>query len=59
VNGVDLSYEVHGPAGPAFWEGFDHARLEDMPAELREEYLRVAPHPADLTAMLSFLDAPA
>lgn len=38
-------------ADPAFWAGFDHARLEDMPAELREEYLRVAPHPADLTAM--------
>jgi len=38
-------------ADPAFWEGFDHARLEDMPAELREEYVRVAPRPADLTAM--------
>ena len=38
-------------ADPAFWEGFDHARLEDTPAELREEYLRVAPRPADLTSM--------
>jgi pimeloyl-ACP methyl ester carboxylesterase len=38
-------------ADPAFWEGFDHAKLEDMPAELREAYLKVAPRPADLTAM--------
>lgn len=38
-------------ADPAFWEGFDHAKLEDMPAELREAYLQVAPRPADLTAM--------
>jgi pimeloyl-ACP methyl ester carboxylesterase len=38
-------------ADPAFWAGFDQAKLEDMPAELREAYLRVAPRPADLTAM--------
>ena len=38
-------------ADPAFWEGFDHARPEDMPRELREAYLEVAPRPADLTAM--------
>ena len=38
-------------ADPAFWEGFDHAKLEDMPAELRDAYLQVAPRPADLTAM--------
>jgi pimeloyl-ACP methyl ester carboxylesterase len=33
---------------PAFWEGFDHARLEEMPKELRDAYLAVAPHPEDL-----------
>ena len=38
-------------ADAAFWEGFDHARLEDMPAELRDEYVRVAPRPSDLTTM--------
>jgi pimeloyl-ACP methyl ester carboxylesterase len=38
-------------ADAAFWEGFDHARLEDMPAELRDEYVRVAPRPGDLRAM--------
>ena len=33
---------------PAFWESFKHAKLEDMPQELREAYLKVAPHPEDL-----------
>ena len=33
---------------PAFWESFKHAKLDDMPAELREAYLNVAPHPEDL-----------
>ena len=31
-----------------FWESFEHAKLDDMPAELREAYLKVAPHPEDL-----------
>ncbi len=31
-----------------FWESFKHAKLEDMPAELRKAYLRVSPHPEDL-----------
>jgi pimeloyl-ACP methyl ester carboxylesterase len=38
-------------ADPAFWAGFDQAKLEDMPAELREAYLRVAPRPGDLPTM--------
>jgi len=33
---------------PAFWSGFDHATLDHMPLELREAYLKVAPHPEDL-----------
>jgi pimeloyl-ACP methyl ester carboxylesterase len=33
---------------PDFWESFKDAKLEDMPAELREAYLRTAPHPEDL-----------
>jgi pimeloyl-ACP methyl ester carboxylesterase len=35
-------------APAAFWSGFDDARLEQMPAELREAYLAVAPRPQDL-----------
>jgi len=33
---------------PAFWSGFDDAKLETMPAELREAYLKTAPHPEQL-----------
>ena len=33
---------------PGFWESFKHAKLEDMPLELREAYLKTAPHPEDL-----------
>jgi pimeloyl-ACP methyl ester carboxylesterase len=33
---------------PGFWESFKHAKLDDMPAELRKAYLSVAPHPEDL-----------
>lgn len=40
-------------ADPAFWQSFDHAKLSDMPRELREEYERVAPRPQDLQ---SFFD---
>jgi len=38
-------------ADAAFWAGFDDARLEDMPAELREAYVQVAPRPGDLPTM--------
>jgi len=33
---------------PGFWKSFKHAKPDDMPAELREAYLRTAPHPEDL-----------
>lgn len=33
---------------PAFWESFKHAKLDQMPAELRQAYLAVAPRPQDL-----------
>ncbi|HZJ56020.1 MAG TPA: alpha/beta hydrolase [Myxococcaceae bacterium] len=38
-------------ADAAFWAGFDRVRLEDMPGELREAYLQVAPRPGDLPTM--------
>jgi len=37
----------------AFWEGFKGAKLDTMPAELREAYLKTAPHPEKLQ---SFFD---
>jgi pimeloyl-ACP methyl ester carboxylesterase len=36
---------------PAFWEQFQHAKLEEMPAELRDAYLAVAPRKQDLVRM--------
>ena len=36
---------------PEFWQGFDRATLETMPAPLREGYLEVAPRKEGLVAM--------
>lgn len=33
---------------PGFWKSFEHAKLDDMPLDLREAYLDVAPRPEDL-----------
>jgi len=33
---------------PGFWEGFEHAKLDDMPLELKKAYLATAPHPEQL-----------
>jgi pimeloyl-ACP methyl ester carboxylesterase len=38
---------------PGFRESFNHAKLEDMPLELREAYLKTAPHPEDLPAFFA------
>jgi pimeloyl-ACP methyl ester carboxylesterase len=53
-------------ADPQFWESMKAARLEAMPAQLREAYLKVAPHPENLESffykarnrMRDFKDAP-
>jgi pimeloyl-ACP methyl ester carboxylesterase len=52
---------------PQFWEAMKGAKVENMPLELREAYLRVAPHPEQLQSfhdkcaarMLQFKDWPA
>jgi pimeloyl-ACP methyl ester carboxylesterase len=33
---------------PGFWSSFEHAKLDEMPMELREAYIGVAPRPDDL-----------
>ena len=33
---------------PEFWESMKHATLEGMPGELKEAYVKVAPHPEQL-----------
>jgi pimeloyl-ACP methyl ester carboxylesterase len=35
----------HDGADPAFWAGFEHAQLGQMPKELSDAYLAAAPHP--------------
>jgi pimeloyl-ACP methyl ester carboxylesterase len=40
-------------ADPAFWNNFATATVKDMPKELRDAYLEVAPHPENLQ---SFFD---
>ncbi len=38
---------------PGFWQGFDHAKLDDMPAELKKAYLATAPHPEQLPSFFA------
>jgi len=38
---------------PGFWGSFEHATQGDMPPELREAYLGVAPHPGDLPSFFA------
>ena len=38
---------------PQFWESFDHAKLDDMPLELRKAYLSTAPHPEQLPSFFT------
>jgi pimeloyl-ACP methyl ester carboxylesterase len=44
------AYSARDGFAPALREGFDHARLSDMPAALREGYLAVAKDPDGLRA---------
>ncbi len=44
------SFYAHDGFAPALREGFDHARLSDMPAPLREGYLAAAKDPEGLRA---------
>ncbi len=41
----------HDGADPAFWNGFARAKLDQMPRELRDAYLEVAPKPENLQRM--------
>src|SRR5207245_10364390 len=38
---------------PRFWQGFDHAKLDEMPLELRKAYLATAPHPEQLPSFFA------
>ncbi len=45
------SYFERSGMPPAFWKGFDTARLEEMPATLRQAHLAAGRSPAELEAM--------
>jgi pimeloyl-ACP methyl ester carboxylesterase len=45
---VESAMVARDGCDPQFWAGFDHASLDNMPAELKEAYQRVAPHPGQL-----------
>jgi pimeloyl-ACP methyl ester carboxylesterase len=38
---------------PGFWQGFDHAKLDDMPPDLKKAYLATAPHPEQLPSFFA------
>ena len=38
---------------PQFWQSFDHAKLDDMPLDLRKAYLAAAPHPEQLPSFFA------
>jgi pimeloyl-ACP methyl ester carboxylesterase len=50
---VASGFFSHNGADPAFWNGFATVKLSDMPKELREAYLEVAPHPENLQTMFN------
>lgn len=45
---VESAMFHRGGSDPGFWNSFEHAKPDDMPPELREAFLGVAPHPEDL-----------
>jgi len=57
----------HDGGSPAFWDSFASVQLPDMPKELRDAYVKVAPHPENLQSffdkcvqrMRNFPDIPA
>jgi pimeloyl-ACP methyl ester carboxylesterase len=38
---------------PGFWQGFEHAKLDDMPPDLKRAYLATAPHPEQLPSFFA------
>lgn len=40
-------------ADPRFWQSFDHAKLDDMPPDLKKAYLATAPHPEQLPSFFA------
>jgi pimeloyl-ACP methyl ester carboxylesterase len=45
---IESAFFSRDGTDPRFWQGFESAKLDDMPAELKEAYLATAPHPEQL-----------
>ena len=50
---VESAFFSRDGTDPRFWQGFDHAKLDDMPPELRKAYLATAPHPEQLPSFFA------
>src|SRR5882724_9382281 len=50
---VQSAFFSRDGADPGFWQGFDHAKLDDMPLELQKAYLATAPHPEQLPSFFA------
>ncbi|MFL5309525.1 MAG: alpha/beta fold hydrolase [Myxococcales bacterium] len=42
-----------GGTDARFWQGFDHAKLDEMPPDLKKAYLATAPHPEQLSSFFA------
>ena len=50
---VQSAFFSRDGAAPEFWQGFEHAKLDDMPLELQKAYLATAPHPEQLPSFFA------
>jgi pimeloyl-ACP methyl ester carboxylesterase len=50
---IESAFFSRDGTDPQFWQGFDHAKLDDMPLDLRKAYLATAPHPEQLPSFFA------
>ena len=50
---IESAFFSRDGTDPGFWQGFDDAKLDDMPLDLRKAYLATAPHPEQLPSFFA------
>jgi pimeloyl-ACP methyl ester carboxylesterase len=50
---IESAFFSRDGTDPGFWQGFEDAKLDDMPLELRQAYLATAPHPEQLPSFFA------
>ena len=50
---VESAFFSRDGTDPRFWQSFDQAKLDDMPADLKAAYLATAPHPEQLPSFFA------